>query len=154
MRHSDRIIDTCYKYTVSKGLLVTIFTNGTYITPRIADELAHRDPRAIEITLYGVTEATHDAVTGVPGSHRRCMRGIELLRERGLPVKLKSFMMKLNKHEFLDLKRYSESLGLKFIFDASLNGRIDGRKGPAAYRLSPEETVELDLMHAERAEEL
>ncbi len=140
-----------YKYTVSKGLLVTIFTNGTCITPQIADELGQWPPSAVEITLYGVTEATHDAVTGVPGSHRRCMRGIKLLQERGLPVKLKSVMMKLNRHEFLDLKRYSESLGLKFLFDANLNMRIDGGKGPAAYRLSPEETVELDLMYAECA---
>ena len=34
----------------SKGLLITLFTNGTLITPRIADYLAEWRPFAIEIT--------------------------------------------------------------------------------------------------------
>ena len=35
--------------------LITLFTNGTQITPAIADYLATWRPFAIEITLYGRT---------------------------------------------------------------------------------------------------
>ena len=78
-----------YQYIKRKGLLATVFTNGTLLTPKIADVLAEWRPFAIEITLYGRTQETYERVTGIPGSHARCMRGIELIMERGLPLNLK-----------------------------------------------------------------
>ena len=48
-----------YLYARSKGLLVTIFTNGTLVTDRIADFLAEHPPDKIEISLYGMTRETY-----------------------------------------------------------------------------------------------
>ena len=39
---------------------ITLFTNGTMITERIADHLAEWRPFAIEITLYGRTRETYE----------------------------------------------------------------------------------------------
>jgi MoaA/NifB/PqqE/SkfB family radical SAM enzyme len=50
-----------------KGLLVTLFTNGTLINSEIADFLAEWLPFSIEISLYGVTKEAYEAVTGIPG---------------------------------------------------------------------------------------
>ena len=75
-----------YTYAKKKGLLITLFTNGTTITPRIADHLAEWRPFAIEITLYGHSQETYERVTGVQDSYERCRRGIELLQERELPL--------------------------------------------------------------------
>ena len=44
-----------YLYTRSKGLLATIFTNGTLVTEGIADLLAEHRPDRVEISLYGMT---------------------------------------------------------------------------------------------------
>ena len=74
-----------YLYARSRGLLVTIFTNGTMITDRIADLFAEHTPETIEITLYGMTKATYDRVTRVPGSYEKCLEGIRRLVDRGLP---------------------------------------------------------------------
>src|ERR1700684_4708420 len=71
-----------YTYAKKKGFLITLFTNGTLINERIADHLAQYRPFAIEITLYGATRATYEAMTQIPGSYDRCMRGIRLLLER------------------------------------------------------------------------
>ena len=68
-----------YTYAKKKGMLITLFTNGTTITPRIADYLAEWRPSSIEITLYGATKETYEKVTGVHGSYEKCMRGIDLL---------------------------------------------------------------------------
>ena len=54
-----------YSYAKSKGFLITLFTNGTMITERIADFLAEYRPFAIEITLYGATRQTYDALTQI-----------------------------------------------------------------------------------------
>jgi len=139
-----------YTYAKKKGLLVAVFTNGTLLTPRIADHLAEWRPFTIEITLYGRTQETYEQVTGVPGSYERCMRGIELLLERKLPLNLKSVIMTLNRHEVGEMKAYVEGLGVDFRFDPVLNIRLDGDRKPAQVRIPPEEVVALDLADEKR----
>ena len=68
-----------YAYAKTKGFLITLFTNGTMVTPRIADFLAEWRPFAVEVTMYGATRVTYEALTQIPGSYDRCMRGIGLL---------------------------------------------------------------------------
>ena len=77
-----------YLYAKRKGLLLTLFTNGTLLTPRLADFLAEWRPYALEITVYGATQDIYERVTGVPGSYAACMRGIELALARRLPLSL------------------------------------------------------------------
>jgi radical SAM protein with 4Fe4S-binding SPASM domain len=140
-----------YTYAKQKGLLVTLFTNGTLITPDIADYLAQYRPFTIEITLYGRTQQTYEQVTGIPGSFARCMQGIRLLLERELPLNLKAMAIESNKHELWDMKRFVEDeLGLEFKFDAILNPRCDCSQGPLEVRLSPEAVVKLDLQDPDR----
>jgi len=140
-----------YTYARRKGLLITLFTNGTLITPEAADHLAKWRPFAIEITLYGRTKETHERVTRVPGSYEQCMRGIRLLMERRLPLKLKTVVIEPNKHELWDMKRFVEDdLGVDFKFDAMINARVDHANGPLAVRLAPEEVVDLDLRDPKR----
>jgi radical SAM protein with 4Fe4S-binding SPASM domain len=137
-----------YTYAKKKGFLITLFTNGTLITEKIADYLAEWQPFAIEITLYGRTKETYEALTQIPGSYERCLRGIRLLRERSLPLKLKTVATSVNKHEISAMRRFAEEeLGVEFKFDGQINPRIDCSQSPLAVRLTPEEVVALD-MHA------
>jgi radical SAM protein with 4Fe4S-binding SPASM domain len=143
-----------YLHAKKNGLLVSLFTNGTLITPRVADSLAQWTPFSIEVTLYGRTKETYERLTGTPGSFNKCMRGIRLLTERRLPLKIKTMAVSINKHEIWEMKRFvEEDLGLEFRFDASINPRIDCSKGPLAVRLSPAEVVELDLLDPARIAE-
>jgi radical SAM protein with 4Fe4S-binding SPASM domain len=139
-----------YTYCKKKGLLITLFTNGTLITPEIADYLSDYCPFSVEITVYGRTKETYERVTGVPGSYERCMRGIELLLERKVPLKLKTMAMTLNVHELDAIQEWVESLGLEFRYDPMINGRFDGKDGPGAVRLPPEKIVELDCADEKR----
>ncbi|MGH9316407.1 MAG: radical SAM/SPASM domain-containing protein, partial [Thermoanaerobaculia bacterium] len=143
-----------YTYAKKKGFLITLFTNGTIITPKIADYLAEWPPFAIEITLYGRTQETYERLTCVPGSYDRCLRGINLLLERGLPLALKTVAVTINKHEVWEMKRFAEEdLGVEFKFDAMINPRIDCSQSPLAVRLKPEEIVDLDLQDPGRVAE-
>ena len=60
-----------YTYGKRKGLLITLFTNGILITPKIADYLKDWPPFRIEVTLYGYTQKTYESITGLPGSYGR-----------------------------------------------------------------------------------
>jgi len=135
-----------YTYAKQKGFLLTLFTNGTIITPEIADYLKEWPPFAIEITLYGRTRETYEGLTAIPGSYDRCLRGIGLLKERGLPVKLKTVATSINKHEVMAMRRFAEEeLGVEFKIDGQINPRIDCSQSPLAVRLTPEEVVALDM---------
>ena len=141
-----------YAHAARTGLLVTLFTNGTLITPELADCFARNRPFSVEVTLYGATRETHERVTASPGSYEACLRGIRLLRERELPLKLKSTVSTLNRHEIAAMKRLAEEeLGSPFRFDALLNPRCDGRPGPLGLRLPAEAVVALDLADPARA---
>lgn len=142
-----------YEHAKRSGLLVTLFTNGILIDERIADRLVDLPPFAIEITLYGNTRETYDRLTRIPGSFDKCMRGIELLLERKLPLKLKTVAVSTNRHEIFDMKDFAESLGVEFKFDGAINPRIDCSSAPLSVRLSPEELVELDLRDSARIAE-
>ena len=135
-----------YTYAKKKGFLITLFTNGTMINEKIADYLVEYPPFAIEITLYGRTKETYEALTGIPGSYERCLRGIEHLRQRKLPLKLKTVATTVNKHEVFAMKRFAEEdLGLPFKFDGLMNPRLDCSQSPLEVRLSPEDVVALDM---------
>jgi len=115
-----------YTYAKKKGFIITLFTNGTLVTERIADHLVAWRPFAIEITLYGLTKDTYERLTGIPGSFDKCMRGIRVLLDRGLPLALKTVAVSTNRHEIPAMKRFvEEELGVQFKFDSMINPRID-----------------------------
>ncbi len=140
-----------YDSAKQKGFITSIFTNGTLLTEKIVDHLAEWRPFAIEISLYGATQETYERVTGVPGSYARCMRGIELLLDRRLPLQLKSVLITLNQHELAQMKDFSENLGLEFRFDPVINAGIDGDPYPTQFRLAPDEIITFETNDPERS---
>ena len=142
-----------YIHAKRRGMLVTIFTNGTLITRKVADLLAEWRPFTVEITLYGRTRETYERITGRPGSFDRCMRGIRLLLERKLPLALKTVAVTANKHEIWEMQHFAEELGVDFRYDGMINPRIECLAGPLAVRLTPEELVDFDLRDSKRMAE-
>ncbi len=141
-----------YLHAKKKGMLITLFTNGTLINEEIADLLAEWKPFSTEITLYGATEKTYEAITGTKGL-RRCINGIELLLKNNVPLELKTMALRQNVNEIPLMKRYADGLGLKFRFDPMINARIDMDKGPLATRLDTEDVLRLDLEDEKRLKE-
>jgi len=142
-----------YKYAKKKGLIVTIFTNGTLITQRIAGFLRDLPPFLVEITMYGATKETYERVTRVEGSFERYRQGIDLLLKNGIQLQLKALILKINKHELWDMKAQATSFGVDFRFDGVINPQLDGNLNPCAERISPEEMVELDIQDRARFDE-
>ena len=134
-----------YAYARRKGFLITLFTNATLISERIADYLEAAPPFKIDISVHGVTEETYDRVTQVPGSFKRCMEAIRMLLDRGLPVDIKTNALSVNRHELEKIKEFVEGLGLRFRLNTPIYPRLNGDLSPCEYRLSPEEIVTLDF---------
>lgn len=67
-----------YRYAAQKGLLVTIFTNGTLLTPQLADELASRAQAAGLRALAVETQNTNVAAIRFYRSVGFAIEGIDL----------------------------------------------------------------------------
>ncbi len=134
-----------YDHAKRSGFLITLFSNGTLFTEALADHLKSSPPFVIELSCHGATEETFDRVTQVPGSFKRFLKGIELLRSRGLPFKIKTKAMSINRHELGRIRAFVSELGLRFQFSTDIYPRLDGDLEPCAYRLSPSEIVELEF---------
>jgi radical SAM protein with 4Fe4S-binding SPASM domain len=135
-----------YDYAHQKGFLITLFTNGTPITEKIASHLAEKRPFSIEISFHGATPETFDKITQVKGSFEKCVQGIKLLLAQNLPVKLKTKAMTLNREELGAIQTFVENLGLKFSLNAIIFPRLDGDTSSCEYRLSSEEIVKLEFL--------
>lgn len=133
-----------YTHAKKRGFIVTLFTNGTLLNPKLVGDLAEWPPRTIEITMYGRSQTVYERVTRVPGSYERFMRGIELLLERGIPFDLKTIVITANRHELGEMKSFAKDLGVRFRFDPLMNPKLDGCQSPLDYRLSPKEVLEID----------
>ncbi|HKW86071.1 MAG TPA: radical SAM protein [Nitrospiraceae bacterium] len=126
-----------YTHAKQKGFLVTIFSNGTLITEKIADRLAALPPHRIEISFHGLAEQTFEGITQGIGSFRRCMKAIQLLLERNLCLVLKTTAMTMNKDEILAIKRYVNGLGpVGYKLGEELRPTLEGSDQPGEFALS------------------
>ncbi|MDY6954179.1 MAG: radical SAM protein [Thermodesulfobacteriota bacterium] len=142
-----------YRYAKEKGLLVTVFSNGTLVTDEIVALFEDLPPHAVDISVYGATASTYEKVTGRKGFYERCVKGIETLLDHGVHVTLKTVVLTLNQHEFFDIERMARAYGVRFRFDPAIFPCLDGDKTPLAFRVAPEEAMAMELSDEERREQ-
>ncbi len=143
-----------YTYAKKKGFLLTLFTNGTLITPKIADHLKAYPPSMIEISFHGLTQESFDQITLGSGSYECCLEGIGLILERNLPLTLKTVGMSINRDEIFKIKEFVAGLGkVQYKFGSDIRPRLDGSEDVYHYQLPQEEIRAIEQADGEfRAE--
>jgi radical SAM protein with 4Fe4S-binding SPASM domain len=148
-----------YLYMKKKGLLVSVFTNATLMTVEHVRLFQKYPPRDIEVTVYGVTQETYERVARRTGSYAAFVKGLALLLESGVKVRLKAMALRANLHEMPQIARFCREMTKDYFrLDPFLHLRYDGnnkRNGDIrSERLSPEEIVALEAADPERLEAL
>jgi radical SAM protein with 4Fe4S-binding SPASM domain len=133
-----------YEYAHGRGLVMTVYTNATIITERHLELWRRCPPRSLEITQYGWTRETYDAVTDAGAQYDRFQRGLQRVRDVGVTVTLKAIAMRANVHELHQILGFAKQEKLDFRYDAILSPRIDGGRKPLAQRLTPAEIAAID----------
>ena len=111
-------------YAKQKGFFVSIATNGTLITPEVAQKMKQVFDY-VEISLDGM-EKTHDEFRGIPGVWKRTCEGIRNCVAAGLDTCVAITATKNNLKEIPELVDFSEKeLGVKrvIIFNYVPTGR-------------------------------
>jgi MoaA/NifB/PqqE/SkfB family radical SAM enzyme len=136
-----------FDYITSHCASYSLNTNGTLITPEIAELMKRKGNKMVAI--YGATAEVHDHITRNPGSFLATMRGFDLLREADVGFTVQLIPMRDNYHQFPEMVHLAKSLsphwrvGAAWLFlsssgDPAKNAEI------ARQRLSPKDVIELD----------
>lgn len=96
------------------GFVLDLKTNGTLLTPESADRMAALAPAQVDISLLGASEATFDAVARSKHTLSRVLRGVRLLQERGVRVKLNTLLLDLNVAERGQMVELAQQLGVGY----------------------------------------
>jgi radical SAM protein with 4Fe4S-binding SPASM domain len=135
-----------------RGLLVSVFTNACLIGREAIDLFKRYPPRDLEITVYGVTRETYEAVTRIPGSYDRFIVGLSKLESAGIRPRLKAMALRSNVHEIREIaafcRRYTKDY---FRFDPQLHLRYD-RDGARNAEIKTERLPPGDVARLERAD--
>ncbi|WFN33519.1 radical SAM protein [Methanogenium sp. S4BF] len=148
-----------YLFARKLGMKVMLFTNGRLITPEIADLLARVPPlEKIEITVYGMTKESYEAVARVPGSYDEFRRGMQLLMEKGIPFVVKGALLPPNRDEIDEFEAWAATIpamdtspSYSMFFDLRCRRDFpEKNRQIATLRLSPEDGVSVLSRDRER----
>lgn len=144
-----------YLYLKKKGLLVSVFTNANLVSEAHTEVFRKYPPRNIEVTVYGITQETYEAVSRKPGSFAAFCKGLDLLLKSGLKVRLKAMALRSNVHELPQIAEFCKKYTTDYFrFDPLLHLRYDNdlvRNEEIKFeRLDPEEIAAVEKIDVER----
>lgn len=135
------------------GMIITINTNGTLIDEELAAFLGEYKPRRVNITLYGTDEEAYTNLCHYPGGYEKTLRGIRLLREHGVDVKVGGSLARANRGDLDKLLDVQDELGIPVRVDTYMMPATRERELPynMQSRLDPEEAAQARI-HALKRE--
>ena len=122
----------------ASGLRCVLSTNGTLITPEIADKIAESGFTYVGVSLDGIG-AVHDKIRGKKGAFEEALRGLRLCRDRGVRVGLRYTVHRKNLDHLADIFDLLETEGIDrcCVYHLAYAGRGDRIR---SFDLAPAET--------------
>lgn len=135
------------RHAADRGMRVSLATNGTLLTPEIAEKIVSAGITRVSISLDGASSKRHDANRG-PGSFEKALKGIESLQGR-IDFQINFTITNKNEGEALAVFNLAEKLGAKALHFFFLVPTGRGREDDL---ISPEGQEELlRLIDGERS---
>jgi radical SAM protein with 4Fe4S-binding SPASM domain len=93
------------------GMAVLVFTNARRVTPALAGLFARVPPLApVEVTMYGMHARSYEAVSRAPGSFAQARRGVDLLLQCRVPLRVKGALLPPNRAELAEFEAWAATL--------------------------------------------
>ena len=127
-------------YAKSLNLNFIVLSNLTRCDANMVAFLAEVQPQFVNVSLYSMSAAEHDTITTIPGSWEKTMRAILALEEAGVPVRLASPIMQVNRHALPGLREFAKAHRMHLIPDCDIFGQVDHDCSNQGCALSPAET--------------
>jgi molybdenum cofactor biosynthesis enzyme MoaA len=136
-----------FEYLTSKATTYSLNTNGTLITPQIAQLLKRKGNKMVAV--YGASAEVYDHVTRNPGGFDALLQGLAYLKKAGAGFTMQLIPMRDNWHQWDEMVAFAQSwsrhwrIGAPWLFktacgDPVRNAEIERQ------RLDPADVVALD----------
>ena len=114
------------EYARSLLFCVRVKTNAFMIREKEADRLRELGLDAVQVSIYSHRAEVHDAITKLPGSLKRSLAGIRLLRERGIKTTIANVLMRQNLQDYAGVIALAKELGAVYTIDPTITPMMDG----------------------------
>lgn len=101
-----------YEYLGTKGLVLSINTNGSLIDKEAIAHFRKQPPSRINITLYGASEDTYERLCRNGSGFQKVVHAIDLLQQEGILVKLNCSLTPYNVQDLPKMVKFAEDRGL------------------------------------------
>jgi radical SAM protein with 4Fe4S-binding SPASM domain len=132
------------------GFSLTLLTNGALIDEEVADQFAEVQA-AVGISFYANDREVFESITRKRGSFDATLRGIELVKDRGLTLELTTPVMTLNRDSYRGAIEFAESIGATGNSFSKILSKKDGSPEPIALRMSGDTLTEYLLSNPQVA---
>ena len=100
------------RYAKELGMRVNLITNGTIVSQALAAALAESGLDSAQVSIEGVSAATHDALVQAPGAFEKTVAGMRHLRDAGIRTHTNTTITQANLDECAAFPRFAaETLG-------------------------------------------
>jgi radical SAM protein with 4Fe4S-binding SPASM domain len=114
------------KYARRLQFCVKIKTNGFMIREKEADRLRDLGVQEVRISIYSHRTEIHDAITKLPGSLKRSVAAIRLLKAHGVNVAIGNVLMHTNIRDYAGVKALARDLGVEVTTDPTITPKMNG----------------------------
>lgn len=101
---------------LSKDFFVFLNTNGTLINKEIAKKLKNSGVYEISLSLDSLTKK-HDEQRGVPGTLKKVIRAVNLLKNSNINLSIHAVLTKMNENEIKNLIKFAQKNNIKIGFN-------------------------------------
>ncbi|NOZ29029.1 MAG: radical SAM protein [Chloroflexi bacterium] len=98
------------RHAADAGLIVALATNGTLIDASVARRIREAGIRRVSVSFDGPDAPTHDTFRG-PGAYDQAIKGIQHLREVGVPFQINTTVAQHNVHLMPETLQMALDLG-------------------------------------------
>lgn len=116
-----------YTYLKKRGVIVEVYTNGSLITQEHIALFKKYPPYKIEISIYGMTQATFNHVAGTSKfSYHQILENILSLKESGANIICKTPVNKITEQEIYGIKDWCNKNDIKYYYSTDITNAYDG----------------------------
>jgi len=120
------------RYARKLQFSVKMKTNAFMIREKEADLIRELGVQTVQVSIYSHRAGVHDGITKLPGSLKRSVNAIRLLKSRGVAVTMANVLMRENLGDFGGVKALAKELGVPLVTDPTITPKMDGDRSVLA----------------------
>ena len=101
-----------YEEAVKEGFVVSVLTNGSLLNEGILKSFCRYSPQVVEVSLYGMTDATYQKMTGRKEICKKVLLNIQHLHACGIPVVAKYVTTSINYEELDEFDKWTNQYSI------------------------------------------